>query len=227
MPRCCRSSESLSGDARRRMPRNADEISKACSPGWPSPRWLRQPSWPARCTCLLPSRPRGSRSSGLPISSRARTSPQAVPTPPANRNSLRKSSAAPRCCRSIRPCEKLGELRHAPSEWERAIEIGTFYKSGDAPVRDSITVCDFTGLGVEDLYIAEVACNFFGGTAKGDLAPVSACGNSRGSRNPKGRALDRGEGRSPFNLQRRGCLETRGGYSGLAGRCLQKGVEIK
>lgn len=56
---------------------------------------------------------------------------------------------------SRRQCEKLGELQHAPSERERAIEIGTFCESGGAPGRDGITVCDFTGLGVEDLYIAE------------------------------------------------------------------------
>jgi ornithine cyclodeaminase len=71
---------------------------------------------------------------------------------------------------SRRQCEKLGELQHAPSEWERAVEIGSFcvgedglpsrlrqsvlqawYSEGEGP----ITVCDFTGLGVEDLYIAE------------------------------------------------------------------------
>jgi ornithine cyclodeaminase/alanine dehydrogenase-like protein (mu-crystallin family) len=33
--------------------------------------------------------------------------------------------------------------------------VGTFCESGGAPGRDGITVCDFTGLGVEDLYIAE------------------------------------------------------------------------
>jgi len=56
---------------------------------------------------------------------------------------------------SRRQGEKLGELQHARSEWERAIEIGTFCESGEAPGRDDMTVCDFTGLGVEDLYIAE------------------------------------------------------------------------
>jgi ornithine cyclodeaminase len=60
-------------------------------------------------------------------------------------------------------CEKLGELQHAPSEWERAVEIGSFCGGKDAlrskprpdVVDGPITVCDFTGLGVEDLYIAE------------------------------------------------------------------------
>jgi ornithine cyclodeaminase len=68
---------------------------------------------------------------------------------------------------SRRQCEKLGELQHAPDEWERATEIGEFCESGAprlvaqavspaSPRRpDGITVCDFTGLGVEDLYIAE------------------------------------------------------------------------
>jgi ornithine cyclodeaminase len=56
---------------------------------------------------------------------------------------------------SRRQCEKLGELQHAPDQAGRAVEIGEYC---DAPVAiDSagITVADFTGLGVEDLYIAE------------------------------------------------------------------------
>jgi ornithine cyclodeaminase len=56
---------------------------------------------------------------------------------------------------SRRQCEKLGELQHAPSEWKRAREIGEFCLDPQAPGRDAVTVCDFTGLGVEDLYIAE------------------------------------------------------------------------
>lgn len=50
-------------------------------------------------------------------------------------------------------CEKLGELQHAPGEWERSIEMGTFLESGGPPA--GLTVCDFTGLGIEDLFIAE------------------------------------------------------------------------
>jgi ornithine cyclodeaminase len=52
-------------------------------------------------------------------------------------------------------CERLGELQHAPRLATRAIEAGAFL---DSPVRfdrQGVTVCDFTGLGVEDLYIAE------------------------------------------------------------------------
>lgn len=54
---------------------------------------------------------------------------------------------------SLRQCEKLGELQHAPGERERAVEIGTFCETPRH--HEGITVCDFTGLGVEDLYIAE------------------------------------------------------------------------
>jgi ornithine cyclodeaminase len=70
---------------------------------------------------------------------------------------------------SQRQCEKLGELQHAPSEWQRAVEIGAFLDGESVPMptpppdadaawfskSGPITVCDFTGLGVEDLYIAE------------------------------------------------------------------------
>jgi ornithine cyclodeaminase len=56
---------------------------------------------------------------------------------------------------SWRQCEKLGELQHAPDHWDRSIEIGTFCKSPEQVAGDDITVADFTGLGIEDLYIAE------------------------------------------------------------------------
>ena len=56
---------------------------------------------------------------------------------------------------SRRQCEKLGELQHAPEQWERAIEIGEFCERPIAVAKDAVTVADFTGLGVEDLYIAE------------------------------------------------------------------------
>ena len=56
---------------------------------------------------------------------------------------------------SRRQCEKLGELQHAPSEWDRAVEIGAFCESGAGRKVVGIVVCDCTGLGVEDLYIAE------------------------------------------------------------------------
>ena len=56
---------------------------------------------------------------------------------------------------SRRQCEKLGELQHSPAEWPRVREIGEFCESPEAISPDAVTVCDFTGLGVEDLYIAE------------------------------------------------------------------------
>jgi ornithine cyclodeaminase len=56
---------------------------------------------------------------------------------------------------SRRQCEKLGELQHAPAECERVREIGEFCEGPGTIDADAITVCDFTGLGVEDLYIAE------------------------------------------------------------------------
>ena len=52
-------------------------------------------------------------------------------------------------------CEKLGELQHAPDLWGRAVEIGEFCRHPHPIPEDSVTVADFTGLGVEDLYIAE------------------------------------------------------------------------
>jgi ornithine cyclodeaminase len=55
---------------------------------------------------------------------------------------------------SRRQCEKLGELQHAPDQAGRAVEIGVFCDAGTPPPAGNI-VCDFTGLGVEDLYIAE------------------------------------------------------------------------
>jgi len=51
---------------------------------------------------------------------------------------------------SLEQCKHLGELQHAPSEWNRAVPCLS------APVPpSSLTVADLTGLGVEDLFIAE------------------------------------------------------------------------
>ncbi|MEX0879332.1 MAG: ornithine cyclodeaminase family protein [Thermoanaerobaculia bacterium] len=58
---------------------------------------------------------------------------------------------------SLAQCEKLGELQHALTEKARAIEIGAFCERPAAFDRSGITVADFTGLGAEDLFIAE-AC---------------------------------------------------------------------
>jgi ornithine cyclodeaminase len=52
-------------------------------------------------------------------------------------------------------CERLGELQHAHSERERAVEIGAFCAAPVAYDRAGITIADFTGLGAEDLFIAE------------------------------------------------------------------------
>ncbi len=56
---------------------------------------------------------------------------------------------------SSNQCQKLGELQHVPDVWERAVELGAFCQKPAAFDREGVTVCDFTGLGVEDLYIAE------------------------------------------------------------------------
>jgi ornithine cyclodeaminase/alanine dehydrogenase-like protein (mu-crystallin family) len=56
---------------------------------------------------------------------------------------------------SLRQCAKLGELQHAPDQVDRAVEIGAYCVSPVAFDSAGITVADFTGLGVEDLYIAE------------------------------------------------------------------------
>jgi len=51
---------------------------------------------------------------------------------------------------SLEQCKRLGELQHAPSEWSRARPCLS------APAQSSsLTVADLTGLGVEDLFIAE------------------------------------------------------------------------
>lgn len=55
---------------------------------------------------------------------------------------------------SIAQCAKLGELQHAPDQAARAVEIGAFIGASDRG--ENSTVADFTGLGVEDLYIAEM-----------------------------------------------------------------------
>ncbi len=53
---------------------------------------------------------------------------------------------------SVAQCRRLGELQHALEEESRAVEIGAFVGTGP---RDAVAVADFTGLGAEDLYIAE------------------------------------------------------------------------
>ncbi len=58
---------------------------------------------------------------------------------------------------SLVQCARLGELQHALSEKPRAVEIGAFCAAPRDYDRAGITVADFTGLGAEDLFIAE-AC---------------------------------------------------------------------
>jgi len=58
---------------------------------------------------------------------------------------------------SLSQCERLGELQHATSEKVRAVEIGAFCAAPAGYDRAGITVADMTGLGAEDLFIAE-AC---------------------------------------------------------------------
>lgn len=52
-------------------------------------------------------------------------------------------------------CERLGELQHAESMGTKAVEAGAYCEHPSNFVGDGITVCDFTGLGVEDLFIAQ------------------------------------------------------------------------
>jgi len=64
---------------------------------------------------------------------------------------------------SIAQCEKLGELQHALSARDRALEIGKFCAFRPAFDASGIVVADFTGLGVEDLFIAEDCYRRLGG----------------------------------------------------------------
>jgi ornithine cyclodeaminase len=61
---------------------------------------------------------------------------------------------------SILQCEKLGELQHAPDQLGRTAEIGEFceeHNGAGLHTRPGTNiVADFTGLGVEDLFIAEM-----------------------------------------------------------------------
>jgi ornithine cyclodeaminase len=59
---------------------------------------------------------------------------------------------------SLAQCRKLGELQHAPDQAPRAVEIGAFCAAPVPYDRAGLTVADFTGLGAEDLFIAE-ACH--------------------------------------------------------------------
>jgi len=56
---------------------------------------------------------------------------------------------------SLAQCTRLGELQHALDQQDRAIEIGAYFDQPPKAAPGDLVVCDFTGLGVEDLYIAE------------------------------------------------------------------------
>ena len=65
---------------------------------------------------------------------------------------------------SLQQCERLGELQHALPEKARAIEVGSFCAAPSEYDRAGITVADFTGLGAEDLFIAEACSQTLGAT---------------------------------------------------------------
>jgi ornithine cyclodeaminase len=61
-------------------------------------------------------------------------------------------------CDSREQCVRLGELQHAPEEASRAVELGAI-AAGAAPGRTAegqLTVCDLTGVGVQDVAAAEL-----------------------------------------------------------------------
>lgn len=59
---------------------------------------------------------------------------------------------------SLAQCVRLGELQHAPDQADRAVELGRLI-GGSASGRtskDQLTVCDLTGVGVQDVAAANV-----------------------------------------------------------------------
>ena len=59
---------------------------------------------------------------------------------------------------SIEQCRRLGELQHAPEQADRAVELGTVC-AGEAQGRteeEQLTVCDLTGVGVQDVAAANL-----------------------------------------------------------------------
>jgi ornithine cyclodeaminase len=61
-------------------------------------------------------------------------------------------------CDSREQCVRIGELQHAPEEAGRAVELGAI-ATGSAAGRTSdeqLTVCDLTGVGVQDVAAAEL-----------------------------------------------------------------------
>jgi ornithine cyclodeaminase len=62
--------------------------------------------------------------------------------------------ASPLLVDSVAQCEKLGELQHARERKSSAVEIGEWC-GGKRVTPGRHSICDLTGLGMEDLYIAE------------------------------------------------------------------------
>jgi ornithine cyclodeaminase len=65
---------------------------------------------------------------------------------------------------SVPQSRSLGELQHAPDQAERAVELGSV-AAGAAPGRtgdDQLTVCDLTGVGVQDVAAAAAALTHAG-----------------------------------------------------------------
>lgn len=56
---------------------------------------------------------------------------------------------------SLQQCLRLGELQHAPSLQARTLEMGTWCLHPQPCGPSDVSIGDFTGLGVEDLFIAE------------------------------------------------------------------------
>ncbi|MFZ0735842.1 MAG: ornithine cyclodeaminase family protein [Candidatus Acidiferrales bacterium] len=65
---------------------------------------------------------------------------------------------------SLQQCERLGELQRAPSARGRALEMGKFCDFRPSFDQNGIVVADFTGLGVEDLFVAEDCYQKIAGT---------------------------------------------------------------
>jgi len=65
---------------------------------------------------------------------------------------------------SVEQCARLGELQHALAERSRAVELGAI-AGGRAPGRTSdnqLTVCDLTGVGVQDVAAANLVMRLAG-----------------------------------------------------------------
>jgi ornithine cyclodeaminase len=59
-------------------------------------------------------------------------------------------------CDSREQCSRLGELQHAPDQLERAVELGEIASggAGGRVAETGLSVCDLTGVGVQDVAAA-------------------------------------------------------------------------